>query len=203
MAISKIILNGVTQMDLTADTVAANNLIAPNTAHGADGEAVVGTASSGGASNVVTGTFKGTTTGAAMDVNLAYTGNGYPVAIIIYPKEGAYNSNSSAYALIQRYASLWFNAVKSYADVAPNYDNSGTDDQYTITNRTKNSSSRSTDYSTNISPDIILASGGNAVQTVQHVVKLKSKTKMSVYIASSAYGFPANIEFTYHVIYSS
>lgn len=47
MAISKIILNGVTQMDLTADTVAANNLIAPNTAHGADGQAVVGTASGG------------------------------------------------------------------------------------------------------------------------------------------------------------
>ena len=50
MAISKIILNGVTQMDLTADTVAANNLIAPNTAHGADGEPVVGTASGGGSS---------------------------------------------------------------------------------------------------------------------------------------------------------
>lgn len=47
MAISKIILNGVTQMDLTADTVAANNLIAPNTAHGADGEPITGTASSG------------------------------------------------------------------------------------------------------------------------------------------------------------
>lgn len=47
MAISKIILNGVTQMDLTADTVAASNLIAPNTAHGADGQAVVGTASGG------------------------------------------------------------------------------------------------------------------------------------------------------------
>ena len=45
MAISKIILNGVTQIDLTSDTVAASNLIAPNTAHGADGEAVVGIAS--------------------------------------------------------------------------------------------------------------------------------------------------------------
>lgn len=46
MAISKIILNGVTQMDLTSDTVQASNLIAPNTAHGADGEAITGTASS-------------------------------------------------------------------------------------------------------------------------------------------------------------
>lgn len=50
MAISKIILNGVTQIDLTQDSVAANNLIAPNTAHGADGEPIVGTASGGGSS---------------------------------------------------------------------------------------------------------------------------------------------------------
>lgn len=47
MGISKIILNGVTQIDLTADTVAASNLISPNTAHGADGEPVVGTAETG------------------------------------------------------------------------------------------------------------------------------------------------------------
>lgn len=52
MAISKIILNGVTQIDLTSDTVAAGNLIAPNTAHGADGQPVVGTASAGSAMNV-------------------------------------------------------------------------------------------------------------------------------------------------------
>lgn len=47
MAISKIILNGVTQIDLTQDTVTANNLIAPNTAHGANGEVITGTAISG------------------------------------------------------------------------------------------------------------------------------------------------------------
>ena len=61
MAISKIILNGVTQMDLTGDTVAANNLISPNTTHGADGEAIVGTASGGGSSKntqVVQGTTR-------------------------------------------------------------------------------------------------------------------------------------------------
>lgn len=38
-------------MDLTQDTVAAGNLIAPNTAHGADGEAITGTASAGSAMN--------------------------------------------------------------------------------------------------------------------------------------------------------
>lgn len=60
MAISKIILNGVTQIDLTQDTVTANNLIAPNTAHGANGEAITGSASQG---ITPTGTLNITTNG--------------------------------------------------------------------------------------------------------------------------------------------
>lgn len=192
----------ITEKNLIAKTVTANGTYLASD-DDADGYDSVTVNVPSGASNIVTGTFKGTTTGAAMDVNLDYSGSGYPVAIIIYPKEGAYNSNSAVYALVQRNATLWFNAVKAYADVAPDYDNDGTEDQYTITNRTKNSSSSSTGYGTNISPSQIVASGGNAAQTVQNVVKLKSNTKMSVYIASSSYGFPANIEFTYHVIYSS
>ena len=42
MAISKLIFNGVTQMDVTQDTVAAANLLSGETATGADGEQVVG-----------------------------------------------------------------------------------------------------------------------------------------------------------------
>lgn len=52
MAISKIILNGVTQMDVTGVTVQASNLIAPNTAIGADGNQVTGTASGGSEPNL-------------------------------------------------------------------------------------------------------------------------------------------------------
>lgn len=40
--ISKLILNGVTQMDVTQDTVASNNLLSGNSAHGADGAPVSG-----------------------------------------------------------------------------------------------------------------------------------------------------------------
>ena len=47
MAYSKVRLNGNTLIDLTQDTVATSNLIAPNTAHGADGSAIVGTGVSG------------------------------------------------------------------------------------------------------------------------------------------------------------
>lgn len=44
MAVAKINLNGNTWIDLTNDTVAANNLATGETAHGADGEPVVGEA---------------------------------------------------------------------------------------------------------------------------------------------------------------
>ena len=50
MAISKIILNGVTQMDLTNDTTDASKTLASYTGHGADGEAFTGTYVPSGAS---------------------------------------------------------------------------------------------------------------------------------------------------------
>lgn len=43
MAISKVIYGGKTLIDLTADTVAADKLLKDIKAHGADGEAIVGT----------------------------------------------------------------------------------------------------------------------------------------------------------------
>lgn len=45
MAISKIILNGVTQMDLTSDTVAADKMLSSYTAHKNDGTQVTGSIS--------------------------------------------------------------------------------------------------------------------------------------------------------------
>ena len=43
MGISKIVLNGVTQMDVTSDTVTASNLLEGETATAADGEKITGT----------------------------------------------------------------------------------------------------------------------------------------------------------------
>lgn len=75
MAISKIILNGVTQMDLTSDTVAAENLISPNTAHGADGEPIVGTASGGSEPNLQTKTnINPTTSSQTIQADSGYDG---------------------------------------------------------------------------------------------------------------------------------
>lgn len=235
MAISKIILNGVTQMDVTGVSVQASNLIAPNTAIRADGEPVVGTAtektlttktitangtydaeddnadgyssvtvnvpSSGGASNLVTGTFKGTTTGAAMDVSLNYTGSGYPIAVSIYPTSG-YGSDTSIYSTLQRYAIIHFSAIKRTMN-APTYDTSG-DDNAAFTGWTyKSSSSTASTLTASSSQSANTFRGGNASNTNSRVATFKDKTTMSVYIASNSYGFMANVEYTYCIIYSS
>ncbi len=86
MGISKIILNGVTQMDLTGDTVTASTLFAPQTAHGADGEPVAGTA----VEKVLTtksitanGTYNASSDNAdgysSVEVNVPSSGGGMPL----------------------------------------------------------------------------------------------------------------------------
>ena len=42
MAVSKVIYGGQTLIDLTGDTVTADKILAPYTAHGADGETIIG-----------------------------------------------------------------------------------------------------------------------------------------------------------------
>ena len=236
MAISKIILNGVIQMDVTGVTVEASNLLAPNTAVGADGQPVTGAMtekvlttksitangtydaeddnadgyssvtvnvpSSGGASNLVTGTFKGTTTGAAMDINIPYTGSGYPIIVVIEPTEG-FRGNTTFASAIQRYANAIFIASKGNAILAPVYDSSETDDSAYTVNIYKNSTTNATSYTSSGGSNVAFYKDIAAAASANNIVKMRTNKKMSVYIASNSYGFMANVEYTYRVIYSS
>lgn len=153
----------------------------------------------GGASNIVTGTFKGTTTGAAMDVTLNYSGSGYPIAVMIYPS----NANESTFqSTIQRYAVRDYMLEKDAKATSPTYSKTGNDNSATFTARYKNLSTNSASYANGGSVAALYAdeAAGDAFNTI---VKIRSKTKMSVFIASSSYGFMANIEYSYVVIYSS
>lgn len=157
----------------------------------------------GGASNIVTGTFKGTTTGTAMDVTLNYSGTGYPLVIAIYPTGGPHNNGSAFSSLIQRYATVYFAAIKCNANTTPTYESTGDANKFDCYGRYKNSTSSSTALSGSASDSSTLASGGDSTSGTVTQVKLKSATKMSVFIASTSYGFAANYEYTYHIIYSS
>lgn len=246
MAISKIILNGVTQMDVTGKTVTSASMRNGVTALKNDGTDVIGTipdmtlpsassstssgtakatitptssaqylnipegyndtaqfytiaAASGGASNIVTGTFKGTTTGAAMDVTLNYSGSGYPVAVLIYPSRSDISTFNS---LIQRYLIRDYCADKMTND-EPNYGPTGNINSGYVCTKYKNSTSNSTTYGAGGGNAANVYHDANATSSSSLAVQIRSKTKMSVFIASTSYGFAANIEYTYHIIYSS
>lgn len=205
---------GEVLIDLSTDTVSsAADIVSGKVGHLRDGSVVTGTASGGGgASNLVTGTFKGTTTGAAIDVTLNYSGSGYPIAAIIYPTGGAYNSSAASgtnaynwYNLIQRYAIGMYAMSKNISGTAPNYDTSlGTNySKAMVLTIYKSSTSSATSTSATRGNDTVIMRDNNATASSTEAVKFRSKTKMSVFIAGTSYGFAANIEYTYHVIYSS
>lgn len=188
----------LTDKSLIAKTVTANGTYSAED-DDADGYSDVTVNVAGGASNIVTGTFKGTTTGAAMDVTLNYSGSGYPIAVMIYLS----NANESTFlSTIQRYAVKDYMSDKYAKATSPTYSKTGNGDKASFMARYKNSSSNSTSYSNSGSLAILYAdeAAGDAANAI---VKIRSKTKISVFIASSSYGFMANIEYSYVVIYSS
>ena len=171
-------------------------------------EVVVNVSGGGGASNVVTGTFKGTTTGTSIDLTLNYTGTGYPVAVVIYPKEGGNNTSGTFYELLQRYVCDKYFAVKSNTSKSPTYptgSSTADTDNMAVYIVYKSSSSTATSRSTssNIDVNVYRDADASPSSSGKFIVRLRSNTKMSVSIAANSYGFAANIDYTYHVIYSS
>lgn len=158
----------------------------------------------GGASNYVKGTFKGTTTGAAMDVNIPYTGNGYPIALLITPTEGPWNAHTGTFHnTLQRYACAMFFVMKDGADAAPSY-SGAVGETYTGVSRNKNSATTATTQSNNsINGSMLVCDDTDATgSSSSSIVRIRAKNKISVYIAGTSYGFMANVEYTYHIIYS-
>lgn len=249
MAISKIILNGITQMDVTGKTVTSASMRSGITALKNDGTDVTGdipdmtlpsaasaassgaakatitptssaqylnipagyletaqyytiAAAGGGASNMVTGTFKGTTTGAAMDVTIPYTGNGYPLVVSIEPT-GGFRGNTTYANAIQRYATSTILACKGDFNSSPTYSDTNENNSAWVFVGYKSSTTSATQYSTQAGANTNLYRDQSSNSTATSNIKIKSKTKMSVFIASNSYGFMANVEYTYNIIYSS
>lgn len=197
--------NGDVLIDLSTDTVSsAADIVSGKVGHLRDGSVVTGTASGGGgASNLVTGTFKGTTTGAAMDVTLNYSGSGYPISFMIFPTQ--FGFSSTAYNIIQRYMNVMFAGAKRDPATVPTYATTGEENQFYFVARYKNSASSSTAYGNYGSASTAMLTGTAATNTNSGGVRFKDSKTLSVYIpvSGSDYGFAANIEYTYQIIYSS
>ena len=171
----------------------------------------IGDIPTGGSSPLVSGTFTGSASekGSAKSITIPYSGSGYPVAILIYPTGGGYNSNTAIYSSTQLKAMVTFMAIKGDTSLTPDYTNNAIQNFAFVMASYKNNSSQYDSYAgTSPAKNTTLyyrftASGGSATSVARFY---NSATNMAVYIApdgGSEYGFLAGQEYTYQILYSS
>lgn len=157
----------------------------------------------GGSSNIVEGTFTTGSSAGVESVNIPYTGNGYPIAAMVFVDGGAYNSAVSGwYTSVQRYAVGMWSMSKAVQTSAPTYSTSGTQNQGVTCAIYKNSTSSSTTYSRTSAMNTNVYSSSNAANTAATCVRLKSGNVLSYYVNTSSYGLLPNTTYKYIVIYS-
>lgn len=152
----------------------------------------------------VTGTFTGASSeeASAKTITIPYAGTGYPISCIIYPTGGTAKSGSDFATLVQRYAEAYFSMVKVDMSATPDYSETAEKNNAFVVGSYKNSDSDATNYTGYVNRAVKIYNSGSATATYTTLVRFNSATSMSVYIASTSYGFPSDIEFTYEIVYS-
>lgn len=193
--------------DASVTTATASDVASGKTFLASDGTITTGTASGGGgASNIVTGTFKFTPDSAtAKNITLNYSGTGYPIACIIVLDDGVLNSTYTT--TLARYAIAQYFMTKTYSNQTPTYSTSGDANLGAVASVYKASNTASATLTRNHNTSVNTFSSDNATGTVIACVRFTSKTNMSVYIGepsgSSRQGFMNGQTYRYWVIYSS
>lgn len=167
------------------------------------------TGSGGGSSNVVTGTFTtGSTRASTGTVSISYTGTGYPIAVVIYIENGAYDPNDEWYNTVSQYDVDAFYMTKSQMSSTPTFVSSASvpANQAVVCGIYKSSSSSATTHSRNGSSSAVFFNSSNAT-TGYNCIRFKNNTKtLSYYIgnkASNRVGLAPSKKYYYIIIYSS
>lgn len=209
MANNKVVLaDGTVLMDTSEVTVDAEHILSGYTALDHTGALITGIyEASAGSSNTVIGTFQfdSSKKGSAQTITLNYTGNGDPIAAIIFPSVGTYNPGTDVYTKIQSSGCLYYLMTKdvlSGDNAKPLYAGVGGKDYASVYRKIKNSSSDATSYSYTHYPSQFVYGPAAASSGSTTIVKFNSRTSMSVYVADDSYGFMDGIEYTYLILYS-
>ena len=170
------------------------------------------TGGSGGATNIVQGTFTTANTGGGTgSISLDYSGSGYPILAVVWVDGGAYNNSSSGntswYNSVSRYDTGLVLLSKSRTTEAPSYNTSGDENNAVISYIYKNSTSSATTYAwAGVMNNNSYTNSSTNASANNNMIKFKgSGTNLSYYIGnrgSSTRGLVRNTKFAYIVIYS-
>ena len=163
----------------------------------------------GGCVKLVQGSFTTEVTRASTGtVSISYTGTGYPIAVIIYIENGAYNPNESWYNTISQYDIDAFYMTKSQMSSTPTFVASASvpANQGVVCGVYKSSSSNATTHSRNGSSSAVFFNSSDAT-TGYNCIRFKNNTKtLSYYIGnnkSNSVGLAPSKTYYYIIIYSS
>lgn len=156
---------------------------------------------SGGASNVVIGSFTtGSTEGGTGSISVPYTGSGFPLACMVYIAGGAYNNTASG-------NTTWYNSTHRYAVGQWTYHNAQQASSCNTGVTTwvyKNNASTATTYSRSSAMSTTVRTTSNATGAGATCVRMSVDGKtLRWYVSSTSYGLLASTEYTYIMIYSS
>lgn len=163
----------------------------------------IGDISSGGLSRAIVGTFITPEQETLGDVAVQYEGNGYPIAFMIFVADGAYNPNSAAYDVVDRYSIVQMTMSKSIQDTAPSYDGSGSDDYGVTTTIYKSGSSAGTSYTRNSAMNTLFFKQTLSTNATNGCVCFNSATVFRYTSGTTTFSLLPNTEYTYIVIYST
>lgn len=159
----------------------------------------------GGASNIITGDFTtGSTEGTEETVTIPYSGNGYPVAALVYV-DGGLKGNAAFAAAVKSGAYATFALVKAVVSTAPTYSGSGDENLGTIVGERKGSSSDPTTYAAGGVPSDPLYSTTTVIGAYNVPAVFRSNTQLAYKISdgtSSNRSLLASTKYNYIVIYS-
>lgn len=140
--------------------------------------------------------------GSAITINLPYTGNGYPIAGMIYPAVGGYKSGGDLASLAQKGAMIMVQFVKTDFSLTPDYSANAELNQMEMLAYFKYSDSDATSISDGRARGKRNYWNTNASETYGDCIRLRSDTSMSVFIANASFGFVAEVEYKYEIFYS-
>ncbi len=164
---------------------------------------------SGGVTNVVQGSFTTSSTGGSVGtLNLDYTGSGYPIVVLVYVKDGLYNSDSAWYSTVAQYDVGLAVMTKANTSTTPSYTSSGNQNYGTVSYVYKSSTSSATSYGRTGSNTVnVYTTSSNNATANNSMLRFKGNgTTLTYYVgnrSSSTRGLARNTEFSYIVIYSS
>ena len=160
-----------------------------------------------GVTNVATGTFKFAEKNKTFTVPLDYSGNGYPISVMIFPTDGVLNQESPARTRVERYGIIYYVMAKMCMtgdNAEPSYSGDGINNGAHMLYYYKSSSTSYTSASTTNASSYTLYSTQSAEKNSYNFVRFNSNKQMSIAtVGTSTYGFMEGIEYRYVICYSS